>query len=106
MSGQPDVFVLASHRAHVVPLLMDDPDLRTEVAKRLGTGGLSDIEQPTDAESMQQALVAAAEPERVLQSVAVNPDSAVAILSQPYLLGSIPVPERCCQRAARRLHAP
>jgi Cft2 family RNA processing exonuclease len=90
----PDVFVLGSHRAHVVRLLMDDADLRAEVAKKLGADVLSDSEQLTDAESMQQALVATSEPDRVLESVAVNPDSAVATLAQPYLLGSIPVPQR------------
>ncbi len=95
----PDVFVLGSHRSRVVQQLMDDTDLRSDVAKRLGADVLRKVAQPTDAETMQQALVAAAEPDRVLESVAVDPDSAVAILAQPYLLGSIPVPGRATSAA-------
>lgn len=90
----PDVFVLAYHRSRVVQQLMDDTHLRSEVAKRLGATVLSHVDQPTDAEAMEQALTAAAEPDRVLERVAVDPDDAVAILAEPYLLGSIPVPER------------
>jgi hypothetical protein len=90
----PVPFVLTSHRERVVQLLMDDADLRAEVAKLVGIGVLSDTEQPTDADAMQKALVSAADPERVLESVATNPASAVADLAQPYLLGTLALPER------------
>lgn len=88
----PIQFVLTSHRARVVQLLIEDADLRAEVAKVIGVNTRGDTEQPTDASGMQQALMAAAEPERVLERVAIDPDPAVAILSQPYLLGTRPLP--------------
>jgi Cft2 family RNA processing exonuclease len=88
------VFVLASHRARVVQLLMEDSDLRVEVAKKLGAGVTRDVDLPGDADALREALNASADPDQLLQSVAVNPDAAVAILSEPYLMGWMQVPAR------------